>query len=125
MSLVALVKTAKHLIVKKEPLKLYTTNQLGTCRWSLWLRQQTTYLYTDNHLFEYRSNCVNMSLVALVNTENHLFVRREPLISTQRPIVSTCPWSRWLTQQTTYLYAKNHLFEHRDQLCQHVLGRVG
>jgi len=26
MSLVALVKTAKHLIVKKEPLKLYTAN---------------------------------------------------------------------------------------------------
>jgi len=64
-----------------------------------------------------------MSLVALVNTTNHLFVRREPLILTQEQLW-TCPWSRWLTQQTTYLYAENHLFQHRRN-CEHVLGRVG
>jgi len=97
-----------------------------------------------------------MSLVALVNTTNHLFVRIEPLILTPR---TNCehvlgPWSRWLTQQTTYLYAENHLFQHREPIvnmslvalvnttnylfvrieplistprtnCEHVLGRVG
>jgi len=80
--------------------------------------QRNTYLNTE-------TNCVNMSLVALVNTTNHLFVHREPLISTQGPIVSTCPWSRWLTQQTTYLYAENTYFKTENQLCEHVLGRVG
>ena len=83
MSLVALVNTANHLFVRREPL--------------IWTQEQL---------------CQHVLGLALVNTANHLFVRREPLISTQITIVSTCPWSRWLTQQTTYLYAENHLFQH-------------
>ena len=82
MSLVALVNTTNHLFIRREPL-----------------------------ISTPRTNCVNMSLVALVNTTNHLFVHREPLIWTQEQLW-TCPWSRWLTQQTTYLYAENHLFQH-------------
>ena len=115
MSLVALVKTAKHLIVKKEPLKGIHSESIGNMSF-------VALVNTTNHLFVRReplistprTNCVNMSLVALVNTTNHLFVRREPLISTPR---TNCehvpgPWSCWLTQQTTYLYAENHLFQH-------------
>ena len=82
MSLVALVNTTNHLFVHREPL-----------------------------ISTPRTNCVNMSLVALVNTANHLLVRREPLISTQEQLW-TCPWSCWWRQQTTYLYAENHLFQH-------------